>query len=155
MPLHEPRTWTQKLKITSMSKLCKISPSHLFVPTTTTSLHYPTSTCLPLPQGSASQLYPIKVSAFSLPASSFPAHSAYITDIPHLFAVPIPLSHLCSSCSVWPQLFLLSGSLLLALSLLWVFILVSFLAPCPTWPYFLAPVCFLAPPASPWPPSLV
>ena len=72
-----------------------------------------------------------------------------------LFAVPIPLTHLCSPCSVQPQLFLLSGSLLVALSFLWVSIMVSFLALCPTWPYFLAPACFLASPASPWPPSLV
>src|ERR1700689_767422 len=60
----------------------KISLSHFFVPTITTSLYYLASACLPLPQGSPSQPYPAKVSALSLPTSSFPAHSASTTAIP-------------------------------------------------------------------------
>ena len=101
----------------------KISLSHLFVPTTTTSLHYLTSACLPLPQGSPSQPYPAKVSALSLASgnqrdsdkaiygfkidkistSSFPAHSAYTTDtdipltvcLQYPFFLPTCVAFLC------------------------------------------------------------
>ena len=150
MLLHELRTWTQP---SVCQNFVKISPSHLFVPTTTTSLHYPTFTCLPLPQSSPSQLYPIKVSAFSLPASSFPAHSAHITDIP-LTCLQYPsLLPICVALALSG----LNSSFCLAPSSLFSLGLYSgvFSGPSPTWPYFLAPACFLAPPASPWPPSLV
>src|ERR1700735_103642 len=70
----------------------KISLSHFFVPTTTTSLYYLASACLSLPQGSPSQPYPAKVSALSLslPTSSFPAHSASTTDIPLTVCLQYP-----------------------------------------------------------------
>src|ERR1700734_3818028 len=70
----------------------KISLSHFFVPTTTTSLYYLASACLPLPQGSPSQPYPAKVSALSLslPTSSFPAQSASTTDIPLTVCLQYP-----------------------------------------------------------------
>ena len=156
MPLHELRTWTQPLKRTSMLKLHEnFTKSSLW-----SNYHY---------HPPLSNLYMLALAlGFSLSALSYQSKCVFSSSIlipcslclhhwhpSHLFAVPIPLTHLCSPCFVWSQLFLLSGSLLLAPSFLWVSILVSFLAPCPTWPYFLAPACFLAPPASPWPPSLV
>src|ERR1700683_1065015 len=72
--------------------LAKIPLSHFFVPTTTTSLYYLASVCLPLPQGSPCQPHPAKVSALSLslPTSSFPAHSASTTDIPLTVCLQYP-----------------------------------------------------------------
>src|ERR1700691_6265458 len=111
----------------------KISLSHFFVPTTTTSLYYLASACLPLPQGSPSQPYPAKVSALSLslPTSSFPAHSASTTDIPLTVCLQYPFfllicvalllsglnfSFCLAPCSLAPFLWLsFSGSLSLAL----------------------------------------
>src|ERR1700683_4676389 len=131
----------------------KISLSHFFVLTTTTSLYYLASACLPLPQGSPSQPYPAKVSALSLPLpiSSFPAHSASTTDIP------------LTVCLQYPFFLLICVALLLS-GLNFSFSL----APCSLTPFYVlfsgplsspallpAAACFLAPLASPWPPSLV
>src|ERR1700683_4052303 len=101
----------------------KISLSHFFVPTTTTSLYYLASACLPLPQGSPFQPYPAKVSALSLslPTSSFPAHSASTTDI------------LLTVCLQYPFFLLICVALLLS-GLNFSFCL----APCSLAPFFLA-----------------
>ena len=98
----------------------KISLSHLFVPTTTTSLHYLTSACLPLPRGSPSQPYPAKVSALSLPASSFPAHSAYTTDTDIPLTVCLQYPFFLPTCVAFP-LSGLNSSFCLALCFLALF----------------------------------
>ena len=155
IPLHELRTWTQPLKRTSMSKLRKnFTKSSLC-----SNYHY-------LPP--LSNLYMLALApGFWLSALSYQSNYFFSSSIlipcslcfhhwhpSHLFAVPIPLVHLCSPCSVWPQLFLLSGSLLLALSFLWVSILVSFLAlllPGPTsWPLHASWLLLLLPAPPLW-----
>ena len=124
----------------------KISPSHLFVTTTTTSLPYLTSACLPLP-------YPAKVSALSLPTSSFPAHSAYTTgtDIPLTVCLQYPF--FLPTCVAFPLSGLNSSfcpALCSQVSFLWLSFLVSS-CPLSYLALLLAPAWFLAPPGSFWP----
>ena len=89
---HEPRTWIQASKRSSMSKLRENFTKSFLCSNHHPSLYYLASASLPLPQGSPSQPYPAKVSALSLslPTSSFPAHSASTTDIPLTVCLQYP-----------------------------------------------------------------
>jgi hypothetical protein len=134
----------------------KILLSRFFVPTTTTSLYYLTSACLPLPQGSPSQPFLAKVSTLSLSllTSSFPAHSAS-TDIPLtvclqypfllLICVALLLSSLNSSFCLAPcSLALFSLALCSGL----FSVLLSYLALLPAPCMLPAPSCFSLAPLS-------
>ena len=129
MPLHEPRTWIQLLKRTSASQLCKnFTKSSLY----SNYYHLPLlfSLCmLALAPGFSLLAYPAKVSALYL--HSLLTLPTPLTSLSLSVCIAHPLAHLCSP-SVW-------------LPVPWLSFLISFLAPCPAWLCFLAPVCFLAP----------
>ena len=150
MPLHELRTWIQPSKRTNTLKLREnftksslCSNYHCLTPLSNLCM-LALALGFSLSSISCQSKCPVSSSIF-IPCSLclhhwHPSHC--------LFAVPILLAHLCSISSVWFQLFLLSSSLLPS-----SFLCLSLLAPCPTWPCFLAPAWFLAlPSGSFWPP---